>query len=264
MANKSWFKFEGKATDTPTIYIYGVIGAYDIGAKDFIKELNGIKAKEATIRMHSPGGDVFEGMSIYNAIEEHPAKITGQVDGMCGSICSVLAMACDTLTMAKGSMMMIHNASSPINGNAQEMRKRAEVLDQVDGIQLAAYRAKTGMSEKDIKALMDKTEFMNAEIAKSRGFCDAIGNQLAIRAEVDFTCLDTVPDEVKAMFNERDIPTNERDLEAILRDAGISKKDALTAVAQLKAETRRDSEVLEGEKMKAFMQSFVIREILTT
>jgi ATP-dependent protease ClpP protease subunit len=252
--NKSWFNIEGKATDSPTIYIYGVIGAYDIGAKDFIKELVGIKAKEATIRMHSPGGNVFEGMSIFNAIEEHPATIKGQVDGMCGSICSVIAMACNTLTMAKGSMMMIHNASGPINGNAAEMRKLAGVLDQVDGIQVAAYKAKTGMTEEEIKKLMDDETYMNADKSKALGFCDCVGNQLAVRAEIDFSCLGNVPDEVKAMFNGKDLPTNERDLESILRDAGLTKKEALTAVAGLKAEALRDSEASEAQKFKEYLQ----------
>lgn len=261
--NKSWFNFEAKASESPTIYIYGTIGAYDIGAKDFVKELNEIKAKEATLRMHSPGGNVFEGMTIFNAIEEHPANIKGQVDGMCGSICSVIAMACDTLTMAKGSMMMIHNASGAPVGNSKEIRKIADVLDQIDVIQAKAYQAKTGMMLRDIKELMDKETFMNADKAKSLGFCDAVGNQMAVKAEVDFSCLGNVPDEVRAMFVEKDVPANERDLEAVLRDAGISKKEALIAVAALKNEARRDSEVSEAQKFKEYLQIEALKAIIS-
>jgi len=261
--SKSWFNFDCKAPDNPTIYIYGTIGAYDIGAKDFVKELNGIKAKEATLRMHSPGGNVFEGMTIFNAIEEHPATIKGQVDGMCGSICSVISMACSNLTMAKGSMMMIHNASGVSMGNSKEMRKTADVLDQIDVIQAKAYQAKTGMSLRDLKELMDKETYMNADKAKSLGFCDAVGNQNAIKAEVDFSCLGSVPDEIKALFSEKQVePATERELEQILRDAGVSNSRAKAAVAAIKGD-HRDDETLEGEKLKAYMQTELLKSILS-
>lgn len=257
--NKSWFNIEGKASDNPTVYIYGPIGAYGIEAKDFVQGLSALKAKEITIRMHSPGGNVFEGMSVFNAIEEHPAKIKGQVDGMCGSICSVVAMACDTLTMAKGSMMMIHNASGPINGNAVEIRKMAEVLDQVDGIQANAYMKKTGMKMDEVLALMGAETFMNAEKAKQLGFCDAIGNQMAIRAEVDFACLGAVPDEIKAFFNEKDAePATEREIEQILRDAGVSNTKAKAAVAAIKGNLRDEENPLADAMTKAAAETRLI------
>lgn len=257
--NKSWYNIEGKASESPTVYIYGVVGAYDIGAKDFVKELSTIKAKEMTLRMHSPGGNVFEGMTIFNAIEEHPAKVKGQVDGMCGSICSVIAMACDTLTMAKGSMMMIHNASGPVHGNAKEMRKIAGVLDQVDGIQANAYCEKTGMAMPEILALMENETFMNAEKAKSLGFCDAIGTQMAIRAEVDFSCLGSVPDEVKALFDEKEEETaTERDKEQTLRDAGFSRSEAKAAIAAIKGSLRDEESPLADAMQRAAAETRLI------
>lgn len=243
--NKRWFNFENKTSENPTIYLYGAIGSYDIGAKDFVKELNSITAKQMTLRMHSPGGNVFEGMSIFTAIEEHPATIKGQVDGMCGSICSVIAMACDTLTMAKGSMMMIHNASGVSMGNSKEMRKIADVLDQIDVNLVKAYQDKTKMSAKDIKELMDNETFMNADKAKSLGFCDVVGNQMAIKAEIDFSGITNVPDEVKALFSEKnDEPATERDLEQILRDAGVSHSKAKAAVSAIKGDHRDDDALI--------------------
>lgn len=262
MPRKSWFNFENKASVSPTVYIYGSIGAYGVTATDFVKELNGISAKEITLRMHSPGGNVFDGMTIFNAIEEHSATVKGQVDGMCGSICSVIAMACNTLTMAKGSMMMIHNASGGSFGNATEMRKTADLLDQIDGILLKTYQAKTAMPVREIKKMMDEETYMTADKAKSLGFCDAVGNQSAIKNEIDFSCLANVPDEVKAMFNEKETPANERDLEAVLRDAGISKKEALAAVSALKAEALRDLEAAEGLKFKEYFQVAILKNVM--
>jgi hypothetical protein len=163
-------------------------------------------------------------------------------------------MACNSLTMAKGSMMMIHNASGGSFGNASEMRKTADLLDQIDGILLKTYQAKTAMPVREIKKMMDEETYMTADKAKSLGFCDAVGNQTAIKNEIDFSGLGNVPDEVKAMFNEKEAPTNERDLEHVLRDAGISKKEALTAVAGLKAEALRDLEASDVEKMKKFRE----------
>lgn len=246
MPRKSWFNFENKASDNPTVYIYGSIGAYDISATDFVKELNGINAKEITLRMHSPGGNVFDGMTIFNAIEEHKATVKGQVDGMCGSICSVIAMACNTLTMAKGSMMMIHRASGVEMGNAEELRKTADVLDQIDQILVKTYQAKTCLPMKEIKAMMDAETYMTADKAKSLGFCDAVGNQAAIKNEIDFSGLGNVPDEIKAMFNEKESqqPT-EREIEQLLRDAGVSNSKAKAAVAVIKGDHRDDEDLAE-------------------
>lgn len=247
MSRKTWFNFENKESDSPTIYIYDSIGKYNVAAKDFVNELNSIKAKELTIRMHSPGGNVFDGMTIFNAIEEHPAVVKGQVDGMCASICSVIAMACDSLTMAKGSMMMIHNASGGCLGNAGEMRKTADVLDQIDTILVKTYQGKTGMPMKEIKKMMDEETWMNAETAKKHGFCDCVGNQAAIKNSIDLSGFSNVPEEAKVFFNEKDIePVTERELEQLLRDAGVSNSRAKAAVAAIKGDHRDDEAAKEA------------------
>lgn len=132
---------------------------------------------DITIRINSPGGDVFEGVGIYNALLTWQAAQTGRtitvrIDAMAASIASVIAMAGDEIVIAGNAMMMIHRASTMTWGTAGDHRATATLLEQIDGTILATYVARTEQAEADVKAWMDAETFMTAEESVARGFAD--------------------------------------------------------------------------------------------
>lgn len=257
--NKSWYRIENKAGAEATIYIYDEISLWGISAKQFVKDLNDVTAKTINLRINSPGGNVFDGITIHNSLKEHAATVKVQVDGLAASIASIIAMAGDEIRMAKNSFMMIHNAWTFTAGNAEELRKLAETLDKIDATLVQTYQDKTGSPSADIKQMMADETWLNADEALAKGFADVVGDPVEAQARFDLTKYNKVPQAVAAMNIK---PGNERDLEAVLRDAGLSKKEALAAVAGLKAEARRDAEAEEGQKMKEYMQSIILIESL--
>lgn len=268
--NKSWFRFEAKAgDDAATIYIYDEISAWGVTAKDFIAELRQVTAKTITLRLNSPGGDVFDGITIYNALREHGAKVLVQIDGLAASIASVIAMAGDEVRMAKNSFMMIHFAWAFAAGNATEMRKLAATLDKIDTTLVTTYQDKTGASQRDIRQMMAEETWMSADEAMANGFADAVGDPAEIKARFDLSKFARVPQAVAAMNTlATPEPATEREIEQLLRDAGASKKAALAAVAALKGETLRDAEGEESatgfaEFLKAQTETIKVQTLLS-
>jgi ATP-dependent protease ClpP protease subunit len=143
-----WFRLDHDVrTDEAVVEIYDEIGMWGVTAADFTAALDALPKSTKTInlRINSPGGGVFAGLTIANRLRAHKATVNVTVDGVAASIASVIAMAGDHVTMARGSQMMIHNPSGVVLGGAADMRKMADVLDQLARDSIAdAYRAKAG------------------------------------------------------------------------------------------------------------------------
>jgi len=232
-----WWKIESKA-DKAEIWIYEEIGedfwtGGGITAKGFQKELSEIKAGQIDLHINSPGGLVFDGITIYNLLKQHPATVTTYIDGLAASIASVIALAGDKVIMAANALFMVHNPFGMVAGNANEMRDFADKLDKVRGSISTTYIAKTGKSEDDINDLMDAETWMTADEAMEAGFIDEIGGEADMAA-----CAKFIPVMAKAGFQH--IPENiakkgkhsARDLERILRDGGCSEAMAKSILAE--------------------------------
>jgi ATP-dependent protease ClpP protease subunit len=254
---KSWFRFENSSTNSATLYIYDEISAFGIGAADFTKELNSIKAGTINLKINSPGGNVFDGIAIHNALKSHPAKVHVQVDGLAASIASVIAMSGDSIRMAKNSFMMLHRAWCFSAGNCQDFSKLAGVLEKFDTTLVDVYQGKTGNSSKDITAMMDAETWLTADESLAKGFCDFVGDPAEIKARFDLGKFRNTPQAVMGMNIVK--PENERDLETILRDSGLSRKEALAAVSALKADALRDSEQAEIAELQNYLTSLLKR-----
>ena len=101
------------------IVIYDEIGAFGIPAKAFLDELKALgPVPELTVRINSPGGSVFDGVAIYNALKRHSAAITVWIDGIAASIASMIAMAGDEIVMPENAMLMLHDPSGLVMGTA--------------------------------------------------------------------------------------------------------------------------------------------------
>lgn len=260
--NKNWYEIKASSDDEATIYVYDEISSWGVSANQFCRDLDNITAKNITLKINSPGGSVFDGCTIHNALKEHPATVNVQVDGLAASIASIIAMAGNKITMAKNAMMMIHNAWGGIYGNAGEMRKYADVLEKIDGTLVDTYSERTGMGKRAIKQMMADETWMTADEALKNGFCDSVGNQTDAKASFDLSKYNRVPESAIAMYAmKRDEPKTERELEQLLRDAGVSNSKAKIAVAAIKGD-HRDDEAAEAEKLKNYIKTELIKTIL--
>lgn len=151
-ATGPWYRISNEvgtgADGTPEILIYGEIGSdwfpEDVLAYTFVRDLAAVDAPAITVRINSPGGFVFDGIVIYNALKDHPAKVHVIVDGLAASAASFIAMAGDTITMNRASEMMIHDAWGLAIGNSADMLDMAQFLDRQSNKVAGIYAARAG------------------------------------------------------------------------------------------------------------------------
>lgn len=161
-----------------TIRMYGPIdswgGYWGISTKDVSEVLDGLpdSVTQIILRINSPGGEVFEGVSILNMLRAHSASVTAVVDGLAASAASVIAAGCDETVMSPGTQMMIHSPSTIVWGDASDMRKTAEVLDGIEESIISIYRAKAG--ESAWGELLAAETWYTAESAVEAGLADRV------------------------------------------------------------------------------------------
>jgi len=222
------------AGEEAEILVYDQIGegmfSYGVTAKAFVQMLKDIGNKPVNVRLNSPGGDVFEGMAIYNAMKAHSAPVRCTVDGLAASIASIIAMGGTTCTMAENSMMMIHNPSAMTYGEAGDLRKTAELLDKIKDQMVDTYVAKSGMGKRDTATMMDEESWLTAKECKDKGLCDEITDGSQVTAKFDFSILGFkhVPEQLKAeekSETEPEGPTPEQIEEEKQRIAAVINND---------------------------------------
>lgn len=159
------------------IQIYGQIGGFSwfdktVTSDQVYKELEnfGNDIDVINLYINSPGGSVTEGCAIYSALKRHKAVKNVYIDGQCSSIASVIAMAGDKIAMSPVATMMIHNPITALAGDAEEMRKTANILDIMKETIINAYVTKSHLSREEISNLMDTTTYFTAKQAIEKGF----------------------------------------------------------------------------------------------
>lgn len=188
------------ASNTADIYIYGDI--YDswwsdesnsaICLKDKLLELGDIS--EINLHINSLGGDVFEGLAMFNLLKQHKANVKVYIDGIAASIASVIAMAGDTIYMPKNSMMMIHNCWTYECGNAKDLRKTADDLDKIMEASIESYLSKVKIDKEELMELLDAETWLTAQECFDKGFCNEI---LPISNEIEQSASKSIVDLVK-------------------------------------------------------------------
>lgn len=171
---KTWYAISSPLDDEADVFIYDVIGAWAISADAFVKELRGVKSPTINVHINSPGGSVFDGFAIYNALKATKAKIVCIVDGIAASIASVIAMAGDEIYMAENAFLMIHNPSTFAMGDSDDLRKAADVLDALAAKVADVYAKRTGESSDTMQEKMDDETWYTAQEAIEAGLADSI------------------------------------------------------------------------------------------
>lgn len=172
-----WYRIQNKADKKPEIFIYDEIGYFGHSAKDFANDLNAMDVDAIDLHVNSPGGDIFDGLAIYQALKNHRAQVTVHVDGLAASIASVIALAGDRVVMAPKATMMIHDGWTVGAGNAADLRKTADLLDKESDIIASVYADKAGTPADFWRDRMRDETWYNAEEALAAGLVDEIEGQ---------------------------------------------------------------------------------------
>ena len=180
--SKPKLSITNKSEKVSEILLYGAIGESffedSISAKMFAEELKKLPAsvKEIQLRVNSPGGSVFDGMTIYEKLKaekKNGRKIVAYVDGLAASIASIIIMAADEVIVGDGSMVMIHKPMVGTMGNSNDLERMINILDKIEEQMISIYATKTGMSRLEIsKALAEETWYTSEE-AVSNGLADS-------------------------------------------------------------------------------------------
>lgn len=207
------------------ITMFGPIGedfwSEGVTAKSVTRQLRAIGDRAVEVHINSPGGDLFEGIAIYNVLREHPQNITIKVMGMAASAASVISMAGDDIQIGVASFLMIHNSSVLAYGNRHEFREIADFLEPFDNAMVGLYAQRTGADEKDIRKWLDAETFMSGQEALDRGFADTLLSAQKTEVKDD--------DKVK----DRDI-ADLHALENTFIRAGMTRTQARAQVKKLK------------------------------
>jgi ATP-dependent protease ClpP protease subunit len=159
------------------LYIYGAIGEGGVTA-DYVKtQLESAKKKKAdyiNVHISSPGGEVYEGYTIYNLLKNSGFKINTLIEGFCASIATLIALAGEEVTMNKTASFMIHNPFVGVEGDANTLRQTAEHLDTIKKELVKVYKERTGISEAELWVLMDNETYYTAEGAQGAGFVKVV------------------------------------------------------------------------------------------
>ena len=160
--------------DESVVRIYDEIWWLGVNALDLVAELDTITSPKIRVEINSPGGDVFDGIAIYNALRNHPAHVTTRVDGIAASIASVIAQAGDHRIMQPAAQMMIHNAWGMTVGDTKDHGDMSALLEQQDAVIAGIYAARSGGDVAHFRDLMNAESWLTADTAVSEGLADVI------------------------------------------------------------------------------------------
>lgn len=235
-----WYKIEASANDQAEILVYDVIGWPYNDAGDLVRYVNSLGDKDILVRLNTPGGDVFDGMAIFNSLANHKGKVTIRIEALAASMGSVLAMAGKEIQAYGNTMMMIHDPWTYMAGNQYELREMADLLEKISGNMLDVYAGRSKVGKREMKEIMKAETWYTVKEAKEKGFIDTIlETGKAAKAQFDLTMYTNAPDGICGIEG-RDL--TEREIERALRDAGASRSFAKAIVAE-RFKPLRDAEL---------------------
>lgn len=170
-----------------TLYIYGDITSIkwfenDVCVYDLAKEIGELNGKKLKVRINSYGGEVAEGLAIYNLLKSYDGEVATICDGFACSAASVVFMAGKQRIMSKSSLLLIHNAWTRASGDANDLRKAADDLEKITQPSIDIYSSVSNLSEEKIKKMMDEETWISADEALSYGFATEVTDEEAMQS----------------------------------------------------------------------------------
>jgi len=204
--DKSWFRMKASGDKTADIYIYDEIGYWGVTARQFASSMKALgDLDHINLHIHSPGGDVFDGIAIYNLLNSHTASKTVYIDGLAASMASVIAMVGNPIIMPENAMMMIHKPWGITGGDANDMRDYADLLDKVEAVLIPSYAKKTGKTPDELALMLGEETWMTAQECLEHGFADQISTAVQAMARINSKRIeefDAMPNALKNMITK--------------------------------------------------------------
>ncbi|PKQ22878.1 MAG: hypothetical protein CVT65_11055 [Actinobacteria bacterium HGW-Actinobacteria-5] len=169
-----WYDVRNTTGQRAVVRIYDEISFLGITAEEFAADLAKIDAETIEVQINSPGGNVFDGIAIYNTLRAHPARIITRVDGLAASIASVIVQAGDERQMAASAQMMVHQAWGACVGNADEMADMAQVLKRQNDVLIEIYATRSGRNTSRLRQLVNAETWLTAKEAVTEGLADVV------------------------------------------------------------------------------------------
>ncbi len=192
-----FYQLTNVSEDSATLYIYGDITSIkwfdnDVCVYDLAKEIGDLNGKELTVRINSYGGEVAEGLAIYNLLKSYEGEVTTVCDGFACSAASVVFMAGAKRIMPRSSLLMIHNAWTWASGDADDLRKAADDLEKITQPSVEIYTSVSNLDADEIKSMMDAETWIDADEALDYGFATEIIEEAAMQSVKDGILAKTV------------------------------------------------------------------------
>ena len=218
---------------------------------DALKEANG---EPVEIFINSNGGSIAGGLAIANEIKSYPGEVVCNVIGVAASMASVIACAGARLAMGTGSFLMIHNPWARVSGEAEDLRKQADVLDAMRESIINFYRTKCSKNAEELRALMDESTWIAAESAADFGFAiETYAGEMHAAAALTRDAFDSAPEAAKALLDFRahkpvsaQKPASDQSWEARFKGASKKINELQTAIAAKSEEMKNVQERLEA------------------
>lgn len=186
--DEHWYRIKAEVQADKTvieIYIYGEIGGWGITANQFIQDLKALDdgVSPVVAAFNTNGGDLFDGLAIHNALKRLGERCTARVDALAASAGSVAACGAHRVVMASNSMLMIHNPWTWTSGDAEDLRRVADVLDQTLEAIIAAYKSKApDIDDAELRRMVNDETWLTAQEALALGLADEIGTGVGVKA----------------------------------------------------------------------------------
>ena len=186
--DEHWYRIKAEIQAEKTvieIYIYGEIGGWGITANHFIQDLKALDdgVSPVVVAFNTNGGDLFDGMAIHNALKRLGERCTARIDALAASAGSVAACGAHRVVMASNSMLMIHNPWTWTSGDAEDLRRVADVLDQTLEAIIAAYKSKApDIDDAELRRMVNDETWLTAQEALALGLADEIGSGVEVKA----------------------------------------------------------------------------------
>lgn len=255
-----FWKFKNSADDAAELLLYGEISdaswyGDEVTPKKFAEDLAACGGKALTVRVNSPGGDVFAAQAIYNQLKAYAGNVTVKIDGMCASAATVIACAGETVIMPSNTIYMIHNPKSAMLGyyDAVQLGKVSDRLTTVKQTIVNVYMGRVGnaLSEVQVKHKMDSEEWMTADKAKEYGFVDEITDEIPIenRWEDNLLIVNSVSCKLDRFENVEDLrailPEKKKRSDTIM---GMTATEALAAIKNLLTGENKESQPQDAQQ----------------
>lgn len=260
--SESWFSMAARSKVEAEIYIYDEIGFQGVTAKQFISDLQALgEIKHITLHINSPGGSIFEGIAIYNALKYHPASITVHVDGVAASMASVIAMVGNPVIMPANSFMMVHKPWAVAGGDADDMRDFAELLDKTEAVLIPAYAAKTGLAHDVIAGMLKEETWMDGTQCVSLGFADQLIPAVEAMARIDSKRIEEyekMPENLRNMLTPPQnsmTPESAPPLQTVMNEAGL--RDQFLEEQRVRARALSELFGMFGDKYNALQATCI-------